>query len=822
MSDELTKDQRAQKPKVPLTVNAPRLTAASAQSTQNPAFSISALSGPDPSTAAEPAQEKATPSEPPVGNKTTIDLQLLEVTQLDLIDPAMEAQEESHYAEEPTHSKESMKLCGTEWQLAAQEVGYAYAQHLSLGASRLDVEEAIRTAAQNLGTDAGALFSAMEALHGDCQHRKVSALCADLWPALAYMSTQQAILVLSQEGETLIIHDRTQPGGQYEVALEEFAAFFTGDILSWSVQFGAAQSMNLSMQNVLPNWQEHWFWGEFGKFRRQVSEIALGSFVANTLALAVALFSLQVFDRVIPHQSEETLWVLAAGAGLALLLEGLLKFARSRLLDVAGRSIEVSVQNVLMNRLLGMRSDLQNRQPAQVFSAIRDFGSVREFFTTSTIGTLADVPFILLFLFMVASIGGPVVWVLLLGGFLMVVPGFFMQKKMMRLTKEMQGASIHSARLLQEVVFDLDTIKSMRGEHRFAQLWGQFSALSAEKTSDQRKLASILMYWSQGIQQAAYLCAVIAGTFLVFNADLSVGAIIAVGILTGRTLGPLSALSGTLARWSNVKTALEALDEVAAAPQDHDEARTYLRRDALKGQFELRSVQYRYHADAQDVLDLPGVMIPAGQHVALLGPNGSGKSTLLRLLSGLYAPSHGKILLDGTEINQIAPKDLRRLIGYLGQDVRLFSGSLRENLDPSGREADDARLMEALDFAGLGEFVRHQNLGLDLKIAEGGHGLSVGQRQSVGWARLWLQNPQICLLDEPTAALDQKLETALIARLERWLEGRTTIVATHRVPILELMDRTLVLQGGRMAVDGPRSEVIEHLSKVRRRAEGAA
>ena len=626
------------------------------------------------------------------------------------------------------------------------------------------------------------------------------------WPALALMTSGQAVLVLGQTGRDLHIYDATAKEKTSDVAVSDFTPYFSGSILK-----AEAPVKMLADIHADDAAQKHWFWGQFGRFKRQFCEVAIGSLVANMLAVAVALFSLQVYDRVIPHQSEATLWVLAAGALAAILMEGFLKTSRARLLDGAGRQIEMGVQTLLMDRLLGMRSDIKGRSPAQLFSAMRDFSSVREFFTASTAGAFADIPFIFIFFFLVASIAGNVVWILALGGVLMILPGFLMQKRMIRLTKEMQGASARQSRLLQEAVGEIDTIKTQRSEDRFHRIWDELTAVQALKSSQQRTLAASLSFWSQGMQQMTYVTAVIAGTYMVFAGEFTVGSIIATGILTTRTLAPLTQLSGILARWGNVKAALDGLDAIAHAPQDENADRTYLRRDNLKGQYELRDITYRYDDEGPAVLDLSGLTIKPGQVVAILGSNGSGKSTLLKMLTGLYAPGSGQVLIDGTEMSQIAPRDLRRCIGYLGQDVRLFQGTLRDNLNLNMLERDDDRLYEALDFAGLGQFVKSHAKGLDLEIHDGGAGLSVGQRQSIGWARMWLQDPDICLLDEPTAALDQTLEKTLISRLENWMKGRTVLVATHRVPILQLATRTLILSNGRMAVDGPRDQVLEHL-----------
>jgi ATP-binding cassette subfamily C protein LapB len=694
--------------------------------------------------------------------------------------------------------------------MARASLAATYAGLLGVETTARDVFETIAansTEGAQADQEADAIAKGMQSVGLLTQVSRVDGLSKDLWPALAYMTSGQVLLVMGQSRGDLILFDTTCTDNRAMVPITDFKPFFAGLIVR-----AEASLKTVAKTHKTDSIKAHWFWGQFPRFRRQLIEVAMGSFVANLLAVAVALFSLQVYDRVIPHQSEATLWVLAAGAGLALLMESFLKMARARLMDGAGRQIEMAVQDTLMKRLLGMRSDTRGQAPNQLFSAMREFGSVREFFTASTIGTIADIPFIFVFLFLVASIAGNVVWVLVLGGILMLVPGFFLQKKAIQLTQETQGASTKSSRLLHEAIFELDTVKTQRAEDRIMRLWTELNTLASVKSSEQRKLASFLTFWSQGIQQATYVAAVIVGTYLVFAGQFTVGSIIAVGILTGRTLGPLTQLSGTMARWGNVKGALDGLDAIVAAPQDASEDRTYLRREKLKGQFELRDVIFRYEDDGAPTLEIKTMMIQPGQHVAVLGANGSGKSSLLKLLSGLYAPTEGRVLIDGTEMTQIEPRDLRRLIGYLGQDVRLFSGSLRDNLNLTMLERDDDRLLAALDFAGLGPFVMNHHKGLDLEIKDAGAGLSIGQRQSIGWARLWLQDPAICLLDEPTAALDQNLEATLVSRLHKWMEGRTAVIATHRAPILALTTRTLVLQDGRMTVDGPKEKVLAHLA----------
>jgi len=375
---------------------------------------------------------------------------------------------------------------------ARAELAASYAGILGVDVSRADLLErmAITGGAEiTPQVIAGALQAA--GLHTKISKPKL--LEPSLWPALTEMSSGQVVLVLGQQADLLSVYDTTCPGNKVEVTLAEFLPVFAGTVLRADVSV-----VELERRHGDAGKAGHWFWGQLQNFRRNILEVAVGSFVANLLAVAVALFSLQVYDRVIPHQSLATLWVLALGAGLAVLLEAFLRIARARLMDGAGRRIEMQVQGMLMDKVLGMQSGHRTQSPSALYSAMREFGAVREFFTASTFGTLTDLPFILLFLALVASIGGDVVWVLVIGGILMVLPSLFLQKRMMALTQQTQGASVKSSRMLHEVIYEADTIKAQRGQDRFRRLWDELTALSSLATSEQRKLAASLTYWSQG------------------------------------------------------------------------------------------------------------------------------------------------------------------------------------------------------------------------------------------------------------------------------------------------------------------------------------
>lgn len=628
----------------------------------------------------------------------------------------------------------------------------------------------------------------------------------DMWPALAQMTNGQLILVLKQEGATLTIHDPTQTDRQAEVSLGEFDPYFSGRRLK-----ARLTPVQLTESHAASAKPPHWFWGEFRHHRRTFAEITLGSFVANLLALSIALFSLQIDDRVIPPQFETKLWVLATGAALALVMESLLKMARGRLMVSAGRKIERKLQTRLMDRLLGMKRQPGEPSPSSLFRFMREFGSVRAFFTASTIGVMADLPFILLFLGLIWWIGGNLVFVVVLGAALMVVPGFAMRGKMARLTLENRASGANAARVLHETIFEAETRRTEGGEARTALIWNELTALTALKSAAQRKLAAALTSWAQGVQQATYIATVIIGAYMVFAGELTLGTILAIGILTGRTLAPLSQISAKLARWRAVRSALDGLDSIAKSAQIEEGDRLYLRRSQIEGAWELKNVTFRYDRDASATLDIPALAITAGQKIAVLGPAGAGKSSFLKLLAGLYTPAEGRLLLDGVEMAQISPRDLHRSIGYLGQEVRLVAGTLRDNLTLSQLERDDEQMFQALEFAGLAPFVKGHPKGLDMAIHDGGAGLSVGQRQSIGWARIWLQDPRVVLLDEPTAALGQTVEATVVSRLGHWLKNRTAVIATDRVLLLTLTKRVLILQDGKLTIDGPREAVLAHL-----------
>jgi len=625
-------------------------------------------------------------------------------------------------------------------------------------------------------------------------------------PALALFDDGTWHVVIDRHKNAFVCIDANVGEGQCLLSEEDFQKQYTGTAL-----IARASIEDIERRHVGRTSKGHWFWGRFRDQKGLIFDITLGSLVANCLAVVVSLFAMQVYDRVIPNNSEATLWVLVSGCCLAILMEAVLRISRSYLMDVSGKKLEIDLSAQLFEKLQGMHLSTRPGTPGSLLYSIREFNSVREFFTMATIGAVADIPFVIIFLLLIYGIAGPAVWVIVTGMVLIIIPSVLARGKMTKLAEEMLGGSSAANKLLTEAVYGHETIKTTRGESLFQKKWEEIILLNATKTTEQRALSVKLNYWASGIQQLTYVGSVVACVYLLFLGDLTVGSIIAVSILCSRTLSPVTQLSGMIARWQQVKLSLGMLDGIVSSQQDRPIDRQFARREIFTGDIHLQELGFSYHEDQPPALNINHLTVPAGSNFAILGSNGSGKSSLLKLLSGLYSPTSGQIFVDNMDLKQIDPEDIRRNIGYLPQEVKLFSGTLRDNILMGKHDISELKLIEALTFSGLDRAIQNHPMGLDLEIADGGDGLSIGQKLSVGLTRLYLDDPRIVLLDEPTASLDQMLELKLIQNLKLWLKDRTALITTHRMPLLKIVDEVVILSNGEVSMKGDTQSVIEKL-----------
>ena len=556
---------------------------------------------------------------------------------------------------------------------------------------------------------------------------------------------------------------------------------------------------------------ESWLRGLFRGQGKLMFDLGAGSLFGNLLAIGTSLFAMQVWDRVVPARSINTLWVLASGVALALCLELMLRTLRGALADRFGKHADQQLSAMFFARALDIRNDARPRSPGTLVAQLRDLEQLREVLTSTSLGVLLDIPFVVAFLFIIWLLGGPLVMVPLAAIPLLILPGMLAQLPLARLSRQGQAESALRNAVLMESIYRAEDIKALQAEPRFRRLWERTNRVNAGIGLKQRHIAGMLVHGAQTVQQLAYVGVLIAGVYGILDASLSFGAVLACSILTSRTIAPLGQIPALLARIQSARVGKKGLDALMALPVDHEADRQAYHKPALRGRYRCENAAYRFDPQSRVVLQLPQLSIQPGERIAVLGAVGAGKSTLLRLLGGLATPVQGRILLDETPMPLIDVDDLRRDVGMLLQDSGLFYGSLRENMQIADPLASDEAILAAMQLACADKLLLGQPHGLDLKLREGGLGLSGGQKQVLMLARIFLRSPQVLLLDEATASLDEATERAIIDHLKQWLGQRTLILATHRYPLLSLVDRVIVLDNGRIVRDGPREQVLQAL-----------
>ncbi|KAA1051716.1 type I secretion system permease/ATPase [Pseudocitrobacter sp. 73] len=542
---------------------------------------------------------------------------------------------------------------------------------------------------------------------------------------------------------------------------------------------------------------------------RPYGPVMFAAFLVNVLSLGGIVFSMQVYDRVIPAQSYPTLYVLAFGVLLSVIFGFLLRVARGHIMDVLGKRADMRVSDRVFSHALRLRNSAIPRSTGSFISQLRELEQIREMITSSTISTIVDLPFFFLFVIVLAIISPQLAWIAPVAAVMMVLPGILLQKKLAVLANQAAHESTLRNAVLVESVQGLEDIKLMQAENRFLQQWNSYIRITAESGLRTRQISQGLISWGITVQSLVYSAVILFGAPMVIEGEMTTGAVVAASMLASRMIAPMANLCGVLARWQQVKAAKSGLDSIMQLPTETQREDSVVHRDIFHGHYLFENAQFRYHNDDQNVpLKIGRLEIQQGERIALLGRNGAGKSTLLQAMAGGVELISGEARLDSLSIAQIDMADLRRNVGMLSQNARLFFGTLRENLMLGAPRASDDDIFATLEVCGAAGFVRQLAKGLDHPIMEGGAGLSGGQRQSILLARMLLRSPNIVLLDEPTASLDDHTEREFIQRLNQWLGNRTLIVATHRVPVLELVERVVVLKDGQVVMDAPKTQAL--------------
>ncbi|MTD38533.1 type I secretion system permease/ATPase [Erwinia sp. CPCC 100877] len=561
---------------------------------------------------------------------------------------------------------------------------------------------------------------------------------------------------------------------------------------------------------------KRWLWNIIRKDAGFYVVITLSALFGNMLTLAGSLFSMQVYDRVIPAQSFSTLWVLFFGVIIALFCDMLLRLARSKLADAIGKRADIQMSALFYSRALTIKNSARPDSTGSFIAQIREIEHVREMLTSTTVLAIVDLPFVFLFMALIWSIGEWLVLPAILAIPLIVIPGIIIQWPLARLSRKGMTENAQRNAMLVDTIQGLEDIKLTQSEDRFLGVWNHCINSASQISLEQRHWSYMLATWCQFIQQAVYACVIAMGVYLVIDNSITTGTLIACSILSSRTVGPLGQLANVLTRWQQARLSLQGLKEFLSRPVEQRDFSSASHLTNARGNYQLSNVRFRFNKESAWAIEIDALNIKAGEKVGILGTIGAGKSTLLRVLSGMADSAEGNITLDNIALHNLSVNDLRYNVGYLQQDAHLFWGTVRDNILLGNPHASSEDIINCLNIAGAAGVLKNEH-GLDLPIAEGGRGLSGGQRQALLLARTLLRDSNILLLDEPTASMDEKTEWHVISSLKEYCASKTLLIVTHRHAPLALVDRVIVMDQGRIIMDGPRDAVMEKLKapKVR-------
>jgi ATP-binding cassette, subfamily C, bacterial LapB len=559
----------------------------------------------------------------------------------------------------------------------------------------------------------------------------------------------------------------------------------------------------------------HWFWGAILQQRFVYRDVLWAALLVNLFALAFPMFSMNVYDRVVPNNAVETLWALSIGVVLVLGGDLFMRLLRSHFVDEASARVDVQISATLMEKVLGMRLEHRPESVGSFAASLRGFEQVRDFIASSTVTALIDLPFALLFVCVMIWISPWLALPVVVVGLLILGLGYFQQGRLQELSETTyQAGALRNATLIESLT-GIETIKSQGAESVVQAKWERTNLFLARTTVKMRALSSAAMYGTSFLIQFVSVAIIIIGVYLISQRELTMGALIAASMLSGRALAPAGQIVGLMMQYQGARTAMDNLNKVMDKPVERPAGQAFIERPLLRGEIEFRNVKFAYPGRTDSALEGLSFKIAAGEKVALIGRVGSGKSTIQRLIMGLYQPTDGAVLLDGIDLRQLDPADVRRNLGYVSQDVLLFYGTLRENIALGMPYADDSAVLAAAETAGLTELVNRHPRGFDMPVGERGESLSGGQRQSVGLARALLHNAPMLLLDEPTSAMDFSSEAQITTRIGAFAQNKTVVLVTHRTSMLAMVTRVIVIDGGKIVADGPRDRIMEALASGR-------
>jgi ATP-binding cassette subfamily C protein LapB len=634
-----------------------------------------------------------------------------------------------------------------------------------------------------------------------------------LLPAIVLLQGERACVLLGfseDRRQVRVVHPELSHS-PVQMPLSELAA----DYLGSAIYARPLQRFDARAPQVRGGRHGHWFWGVIAESRALYRDVLLAALLANLFALGMPLFTMNVYDRVVPNQAFETLWVLALGLLLMLVSDLVLRTLRGRFVDLASARADVKLSAFIMERVLGMRMEQRPASAGSFASNLRAFESVRDFIGSATVVAFIDLPFALIFMVVIGWISWLMLLPLVLGAVVMLLYALAVQGRMHELAETTYRASAQRNATLIEGLVGFETIKALAAESPIQRKWEQSAALLARVGAQLRLLSTTASNTSAFVQQFINLAIVVIGVYLIADRSLTMGGLIACTMLASRAMAPVGQVAALLVQYHTAATSLTALNELMTRDVERPEGSAFISRGRLQGAIEFRDVSFTYPGQTTPALRKLSFSIKAGERVAILGRIGSGKTTLEKLILGLYQPSEGAVLIDGIDLRQLDPAELRRQIGYVQQDVMLFYGSLRENITLGAPQALPPEMVKAAEIGGILGLVNQHPQGFDMLVGERGESLSGGQRQGVAIARAVINDPPILLLDEPTSSMDYSSEDDIKRRISEFAQGKTVLLVSHRTSMLDLADRIIVMDAGRIMADGPKEQVVTALRQGR-------
>ena len=643
--------------------------------------------------------------------------------------------------------------------------------------------------------------------------RSLDAIDNILLPVILLLKGDQACVLLgwNDSGDTARLLFPETGQGEIQLSRSELAERYMGIALFARPRF----TFDARTPEVGKVIHRHWFWGALLEQSALYRDVLGAALLINIFALVMPIFSMNVYDRVVPNSATDTLWMLALGVLLVFVMDFMMRLLRGHFIDLASARIDIKLSATIMERVLGMRLESRPASVGSFSQNLRSFESVRDFIASATVTAIIDFPFAMIFLLVILWISWPLVLIPIIGLILGLIYAYVIQHKMHELAETTyRAAALRNASLVESLT-SLETIKTQGAEGVVQNKWERTSAFLARTNAQMRLLSSSATNGAMIVTQVVSMALIIAGVYLIQERLLTMGGLIAVTMLGGRAIAPLGQAVGLLMQFQNARMSLETLDKLMAQPVERPDASAFIHRPEIQGEIEFRNVSFSYPGQGEAALQNVSLHIAPGEHVVVIGRTGSGKTTLQKLMLGLYQPTDGVVRIDGIDLRQLDPADLRRNVGFVGQDATLFYGTLRENISIGAPYADDSAVVAAAEVAGLTQFVNRHPKGFDMLIGERGESLSGGQRQEVAIARAVLMDPPVLMFDEPTSAMDFTTEHGFKERLRHFAAHKTVVIVTHRTSLIDLATRIIVVDNGRIVADGPRDQVVEALQSGR-------